>query len=626
MADNVSVPSGSGALIAADEITHPTLGTVKVQLMKIADGTMDGTTGAVVTTTSPASNAGGLVTRPLLHGANGQPINGDSLTGGMLSLPAEKSTAASVAATAGTLSGTQTNGGFNTVGFVASGVAGGAAFGIDVSFDGSVWNQNAFFTNISGSVMTTASANGSYRVWIGGAVAYRFRCTTSGTGTINFAQQVASGTHATGLVDFGTGATARITTGSAALTDAALTVGLHPSVPLPGGTNTIGNVNISQLPGTGGIITAVSANGALTSPDNSTPTANSSVTLSIGNGYSPSAFSVNIPPTAVFSGNIYIDVSTTGTYFITIPVYNISTQTLVSSITTSGTYIFAGPYTSIRVRVGSGGTVTSGLVPLISSIFSAGATTISNALPVGDATIGRLKLTDGTTVAKVAAASTAPVATDPALVVSLSPNGSTVKVWDGTNTLSMKTVPTGGTGLTALPVYNNAIQAATYVSACRNIATAALSANVSKQVFSFEKTNAAKTVKIRRILMAGYQTTALAGMLDFQLFRGSAASTAGSGANVNGAPRVSTDGASVCTMKSLPTITAATLVDNIPGFVSPTTTATGFATTVLYDWQESGETKPWTLIAGSIDSLVISVISAAAQNWTLSCQIIYTEE
>lgn len=44
MADNVNVTAGSGTTIAADEVTDGTLGTVKVQYVKLMDGTLDSTT------------------------------------------------------------------------------------------------------------------------------------------------------------------------------------------------------------------------------------------------------------------------------------------------------------------------------------------------------------------------------------------------------------------------------------------------------------------------------------------------------------------------------------------------------------------------------------------------------
>lgn len=48
MADNVAVTAGSGTSIAADEVVDATLGTVKVQYVKLMDGTLDGTTKATV--------------------------------------------------------------------------------------------------------------------------------------------------------------------------------------------------------------------------------------------------------------------------------------------------------------------------------------------------------------------------------------------------------------------------------------------------------------------------------------------------------------------------------------------------------------------------------------------------
>jgi hypothetical protein len=48
MADNVAVTAGSGTTIAADEVADGTLGTVKVQYVKIMDATLDGTTKAAV--------------------------------------------------------------------------------------------------------------------------------------------------------------------------------------------------------------------------------------------------------------------------------------------------------------------------------------------------------------------------------------------------------------------------------------------------------------------------------------------------------------------------------------------------------------------------------------------------
>src|SRR5689334_10393599 len=50
MADNVAITAGSGTTIAADEVSDGTLGTVKVQYVKLMDGTLNGTSKALVGT------------------------------------------------------------------------------------------------------------------------------------------------------------------------------------------------------------------------------------------------------------------------------------------------------------------------------------------------------------------------------------------------------------------------------------------------------------------------------------------------------------------------------------------------------------------------------------------------
>lgn len=48
MADNVAITAGSGTTVAADEVTDGTLGSVKVQIVKIMDGTLDSTNKLIV--------------------------------------------------------------------------------------------------------------------------------------------------------------------------------------------------------------------------------------------------------------------------------------------------------------------------------------------------------------------------------------------------------------------------------------------------------------------------------------------------------------------------------------------------------------------------------------------------
>lgn len=64
MADNVSITPGSGNTVAADEVIDGTLGTVKVQYVKIMDGALDGTTKAVVNSNGLKID-GSAVTQPI---------------------------------------------------------------------------------------------------------------------------------------------------------------------------------------------------------------------------------------------------------------------------------------------------------------------------------------------------------------------------------------------------------------------------------------------------------------------------------------------------------------------------------------------------------------------------------
>lgn len=107
MADNVAVTAGSGTTIAADEVVDGTLGTVKVQYVKLMDGTLDGTSKGVVSAaglkvdlSSTAANAtaikvdGSAVTQPVTANA-GTNLNTSALaleTGGNLTTIATKTT------------------------------------------------------------------------------------------------------------------------------------------------------------------------------------------------------------------------------------------------------------------------------------------------------------------------------------------------------------------------------------------------------------------------------------------------------------------------------------------------------------------------------------------------------
>jgi hypothetical protein len=195
----------------------------------------------------------------------------------------------------------------------------------------------------------------------------------------------------------------------------------------------------------------------------------------------------------------------------------------------------------------------------------------------------------------------------------------------GGTAVAVRTVPANADGQVALPVSVNAIQYATYDVGIRNIASGALTANVAAPIMSFEHSaGSTKTVRIRRLMIHARQTTALAGSFDIQVFKGTAASTGGTAATPN--PRKSSDPACEVVVKSLPTIVAATLGDTIPAGGFSLTTTTYSPPWTVYDWQESGETKPLMLRAGVLEAIVFNVISTAALNLTLTMSVDFTEE
>lgn len=65
MADNVSITPGTGNEIAADEVTDGILGQVKVQYVKIMDGTLDSTNKHIITSMGASKVDGSAVTQPV---------------------------------------------------------------------------------------------------------------------------------------------------------------------------------------------------------------------------------------------------------------------------------------------------------------------------------------------------------------------------------------------------------------------------------------------------------------------------------------------------------------------------------------------------------------------------------
>jgi hypothetical protein len=255
MADNVAITAGSGTTVAADEVVDGTLGTVKVQYVKLMDGALDGTTKAGV-------------------GANGLKVDGSSAT-----FPVTQATASSLnaqvvgaVASAGSNAGnpikfggvfnttqpTVTNGqivdiqtsargaqivstGVDTFNVsVNAAIAAGSniigKFGIDQTTPGTT-NLVSIGTNgtvaINTAIPTGANTIGNVGLVAGSAIIGKFGIDQTTPGTTN-------------LVSIGTNGTVAI------------------NAAIPAGTNVIGKVSIDQTtPGTTNLV-SIGTNGTVT--------------------------------------------------------------------------------------------------------------------------------------------------------------------------------------------------------------------------------------------------------------------------------------------------------------------------------------------------------------------------
>lgn len=198
----------------------------------------------------------------------------------------------------------------------------------------------------------------------------------------------------------------------------------------------------------------------------------------------------------------------------------------------------------------------------------------------------------------------------------------------GNVTLAGLPVPTGGFGFTVLPVSIRSRRFATYHIPARTIISGILTANTFKALVSFEHTvTAIKTVRVRQIRVSGRQTTALAGICDLQVNKGTAASSAGTvvAAGKSNEAQVAPE----VVVKVLPTIVAAGVAKSLPMYGNNNTTAGSVSVVVpslIYDAAADPEEEPLTLRAGVAESIVIGAISDVAMNMTLSFDIEATEE
>ena len=182
----------------------------------------------------------------------------------------------------------------------------------------------------------------------------------------------------------------------------------------------------------------------------------------------------------------------------------------------------------------------------------------------------------------------------------------------------------------AANVNSNAIQKATYHVARGPAsgvagATVATVANIDKVLLTGTHLAAAsKTVRIRRIVISAWLGAAATYL--YSVYRVGATAPAG-GTAVVSRPSLESEAASEMTWNYLTTtaldtlVTANSLVD-----IAQPSTATGHAAVTLYDWQESGETKPLIARAGVAEGFAIAVRAVSTVGPDPIIQVTYTEE
>jgi hypothetical protein len=245
-----------------------------------------------------------------------------------------------------------------------------------------------------------------------------------------------------------------------------------------------------------------------------------------------------------------------------------------------------------------------------------------------------MKVTDGTNTAAVKAASTAAAATDPALVVSLSPNS---PLPTGSNTIgalsanqSVNQTQVNGVAVsTGLGVSDTGTQRmalsqeATYAAS-----TTAKTATASGTAAFFEICgSASKTVRIQRIAISG--TWATAGYGDIQIRKVSAAGTGGTATTLTNTPFDSNSAAATATAKYFTVLPTGgdTLVGNIfseTAFFPLTGTVTTFQTQFIYVWRDT-DAEPPTL-RGTAQCITAGFGTAPGVVPTLSVSVAWTEK
>lgn len=131
--------------------------------------------------------------------------------------------------------------------------------------------------------------------------------------------------------------------------------------------------------------------------------------------------------TADFNGTLVFEATVDGTNWEPVPATapvggaEVTSIALVGAAYSELWVVMSAGYGKVRVRCS---VYAAGTVAVSLEASSAGQdVSLANPLPVGDNLVGRVKVSDGTTVSKVAPVSTAAAFTDPALIADVRPGG-----------------------------------------------------------------------------------------------------------------------------------------------------------------------------------------------------------
>ena len=184
----------------------------------------------------------------------------------------------------------------------------------------------------------------------------------------------------------------------------------------------------------------------------------------------------------------------------------------------------------------------------------------------------------------------------------------------------------------ALNVNTNAVQKATYKAVCKPTAAASTANTFQARVTIHHLAAATKTVRIRRIIVVAQQPATVA-YCQAELHRITAVPT---GTVVS--PTVPTATNSVLPTDGRDSVPEAVVMTSVTAAASAGILSAAFLTVLsgtavvhgggvlLYDWQESGETKPVTLRAGVLEGIAVGITSNVAISSNLTIEITFTEE